>query len=673
MRDLITGWRLRLSTISLNNKIFFSTLFVILVISAAIALLARWILVSSLESELQTRGVAIAHSIAERGSGFILENNKPMLLSLIYDEATLRERRQLINYIFITDREDNILSHTLTKPFPKTVPEANPLRDGAASSMALLDVDGRPTYDIAVPIREGIYRIGSVHVGLSKVHMDQLVATLRTTFLGFISAVVVIIFIISLKLAKSITRPLTQLTKISDEISRGNFDFKFDSLKHGVDWDVSKCPAYRDTNVPCWHVDDQIQAHDLPPEALHNCKECLFYSKRQGDEVVQLADSFMNMVWSIRLYRRRLQESEAKYKSLFDSGPDPIFVVDAFSGEILDGNPRVEELYLYTKGEFLGMNFVDLGPEHNKDFLSHFEAGYDTTGFAYFPKMLHYKKGGQPFFVNMHACPISYKGRQAIIVAATDITEMIEKDAQLIQSSKMKTLGEMSAGIAHELNQPLNAIKMGSDYLAMAIEQDLDLTPDQTREVVRDMSVQVDRATEIINNLRAFGRKSSLITESLDLNKPVRGVLSIVRRQFKLENVEFELDLAEGLPMIRAQDNRLQQVFFNIVTNARDAILERGQRLAQPYDGLIRVKTFLQADGRVGVSFTDNGIGISKENRDKIFEPFFTTKEAGQGMGLGLAISYGIIKDYGGEIQIMGKEGEGTTFTISFPALKPQS
>ncbi len=653
--------------ISLKNKIFVSILAVILVISITIALLARWILISGLNKELELRGVAVASSIAERGTGFVLDKNSPELLSLIFDEARLRERQHLINYIFVLDRNDQVLSHTFSVPFPAALALANPIPEGKEQSVYLVEHGHHTSYDIAVPMNEGLYRIGSVHVGLSKEHIDMLVAKLRFMFLGFISAVVIIIFYVSLRISRYITSPIARLTAISDELSRGNFDVNM-GMGRGLDWAVINCPAYKDTNMPCWHFDEQARVNrDAERNTGQVCSTCLFYRKREGDEVIQLADSFMNMVWSIRLYRKRLQESEMKYRSLFDSGPDPIFVVDCATGTVLDANPRAEETYGYARSELVGLPFSRLAQDNVRESLASLDEASTPTGCVYYPKVLHYKKGDQPFYVNMHACPISYGKTLSVIVAVTDITEMMEKDAQLIQAAKMKTLGEMSAGIAHEINQPLNAIKMGSEFLNLLIEQNRELTETQVRDMVNVISQQVDRASDIINNLRAFGKKSGIVLERVHMNDPIRGVLSIIGRQFSLQRITIRLELAEALPTVFGHNNRLQQVFFNLLNNARDAIQEKME--SEPaLRGDILIKTYAEA-GRVFVSFADNGAGIPENVRNKIFEPFFTTKQTGKGMGLGLAITYGIVRDYGGTITIDSCPGQGTTFVLSFPGV----
>ncbi|MCU0562059.1 MAG: ATP-binding protein, partial [Desulfobacterales bacterium] len=306
-------------------------------------------------------------------------------------------------------------------------------------------------------------------------------------------------------------------------------------------------------------------------------------------------------------------------------------------------------------------------PEHTHEYFQSLQGQGESHGLVTYPKALHYKKGQKPFYVNLHASNTTYKGQPAIVLASTDITEMVEKDAQLIQANKMKSLGEMSAGIAHELNQPLNAIKMGSDFLAMMVEQERKIPPSDLHQVVGEMSTQVDRAAEIINTLRAFGRKAELVAERVDINKPIQAVYTLVARQFELDNVHLELDLDRAIRPIMAHDNRLQQVFFNLVANARDAISEKNQRLSDRPAGTIRIRTH-QEGSRVVAVVEDDGIGIRDAVRDKIFEPFFSTKESSIDMGLGLAITYGIVKDYGGDIQLASQEGIGTAFTLSFAA-----
>jgi len=198
---------------------------------------------------------------------------------------------------------------------------------------------------------------------------------------------------------------------------------------------------------------------------------------------------------------------------------------------------------------------------------------------------------------------------------------MVEKDNQLIQASKMKTLGEMSAGIAHELNQPLNAIKMGSEFLEMITERGQDLCQRNLLEVVQETSRQVDRATAIIQRLRDFGRKSDLSRDQISVNQPIKNVLEILGKQLQLQNIEVEFDLGEGIAPVLAHRNRLEQVVFNLLTNARDALNQKSEKENDGDRRWIQIRT-LQKDGRAVIQISDNGTGIPEALRSRIFESF---------------------------------------------------
>ncbi len=644
-----------LRQLSLRNKIFLTTLAVVLLISGAIALVARGILVGTLSRELELRGTAIAQSIAERGGSYILDKDNSSLVALLFDVSQLGERRALVAYVFVVDIEGNLLANTFVRPFPADLRAIILRGDSQETLVRHVSFEGSDAVDISVPIQEGIYTLGRAHVGLRQSHIDSLVSKLRLTFLGFISLVVVIIFLIALGLAGYIVKPLARLTKAAEVISQGKLDQPLDL--GGPPWNPGECPAYTNTDLPCWHLDELSPDKPEPPRT---CDPCKFYRKRPGDEMVQLADAFANMVWSIRLYRNRLRESEEHYRPLFDANPDPFLVLDTASLRFLDANPRAEELYGYTKRELTRMTISQIEPMGSPSGVQRFIHDCGPGEHVLYTKVGHLKRGGGTVYVNIHATMTAYRGREVVIFSATDVTDLVEKDAQLIQASKMKTLGEMSAGMAHELNQPLNAIKLGSDFLRLAASMDMDLPRDRFRLVSEEISAQVDRAAGIIAHLREFGRKSEMIPDAVDLNVPIRGVFAIIGQQMALQNVNVELDLAPDLPRVLAHANRLEQVFFNLVANARDAILSNAA------GGEITIRTW-QEDGRVCATVSDTGCGIPPTDLHNIFEPFFTSKRAGEGMGLGLAISYGIVKDYGGEINVGSEIGEGTTFKLSFP------
>jgi PAS domain S-box-containing protein len=390
----------------------------------------------------------------------------------------------------------------------------------------------------------------------------------------------------------------------------------------------------------------------------------------EDGEIEFITGAFLDIT-ERKLAEEALHESEEKYRSLFNSGPNPIFVVDRATHVILDANPMAEETYGYSKEDLVGRPFNDLGPvEDVFEGLSNFNNHDWPKACVIGSKVQHYQKNRKPLYVRVTACPIRYKEKEAIILATTDITEMLEKEAQLLQADKMSMLGEMSAGVAHELNQPLNAIKMGNEYLKMMVEQGNSIPEKDLLEVASQVSEQVDRASEIISRLREFGHKPDFDKEKVKVNKPIQMVAGMVKQQLGLQNILVEVYLEQNLPHIWGHNNSIEQVILNLVTNARDAIHEKKKARLDSGDEVITIRSFREND-RVAISVSDTGAGLPEADKNRIFEPFFTTKEVGKGMGLGLSITYGIVKDYGGEIEVCSDEGTGTTFKITFPFALP--
>jgi C4-dicarboxylate-specific signal transduction histidine kinase len=265
-----------------------------------------------------------------------------------------------------------------------------------------------------------------------------------------------------------------------------------------------------------------------------------------------------------------------------------------------------------------------------------------------------------------------------IVKERTD--ELREKDTQLVQSGKLATLGEMATGIAHEINQPLGSISLMVQGLQMAKKRDK-LNDDLLTEKLSSIIDQIDRINKIITHLRTFGRQSGNSNHEVTVNGPLIDVFKLIGQQLKNKNITIETYLTEDVPPVLADNNKLEQVFLNIISNARDALEEYEQVIdkirksenppawANSWSKKIILRTYTR-ERFVFIEIADNAGGIPKSIVNKIFEPFFTTKEVGKGTGLGLSISYGIIKDFGGTIEVESEEDEGSKFIVKLPVHK---
>jgi len=232
----------------------------------------------------------------------------------------------------------------------------------------------------------------------------------------------------------------------------------------------------------------------------------------------------------------------------------------------------------------------------------------------------------------------------------------------------MATLGEMATGVAHELNQPLAVIKTASRFFMKKVNKREKIDDEILFTMSEEIDSHVDRATRIINHMRQFGRKSDPKLDEIQINDVLEKSLEIFSQQLVVRGIEVDWEIEENLPLIMADAGRLEQVFINLLINARDAIEDKWEsKSSQKGDKKITLSSRSEGE-RVFVEVQDTGGGIAGSILDKVFEPFFTTKDAGKGTGLGLSISYRIVHDLGGRIKVVSREGEGARFIMTFPS-----
>ena len=342
-----------------------------------------------------------------------------------------------------------------------------------------------------------------------------------------------------------------------------------------------------------------------------------------------------------------------RFSNVIHNTINPIQISDA-NGTMVYVNPAFEKVTGYSNTELIGKNPNILNSrKHSKEFWSgvwkHIISGKVWVG-----RIENRRKDGSPFFTELVISPIvdSHGKIAGYLGAHRDITEQIILEQQLVRSQRMESIGTLAAGIAHEVGNPLTAISS----LVQVIQRTS--TDEFAKERLELINSQVNRITRIIRELVDFSRPSTHVVKPTNINRIVKEALNIVQYGKKVKDITFKLNLDERLPEIAAVPDQIVQVFINILMNAVDSLDERR--------GSISVHS-RKNDHAIEIIVHDTGKGIESSALEKIFEPFYTTKTTGQGTGLGLWVSYGIVKSFGGDVFVESIPEKGSTFTVSFP------
>ena len=337
-----------------------------------------------------------------------------------------------------------------------------------------------------------------------------------------------------------------------------------------------------------------------------------------------------------------------------------ILAID-LDGRVESWNAQMEAMYALSRAEAIGQTLRDVFPSEFVDALDSFS---DEPGVHHLYKFRLTTRAGEQRTANIAVAPLLSRDFVSVgrIVLVDDITERVSLEAQLTQADKLSSIGLLAAGVAHEINTPLAVISSYAQMLSKQLHGDARLGP-----VMDKITQQSFRAAEIANGLLNFSRTSTTEFRETSLNQVIRDTLSLLEHQFKTAQIVVDLDLAEELPPIHGNPGKLQQVFLNLLLNAKEAM---------PGGGRLRVATL--ADERlshVAALVADSGSGIAPEHLKRIYDPFFTTKTMPRpgdrrGTGLGLSVSYGIIQEHAGKIHVESAVGAGTTFHLEFPLLR---
>ncbi|MBN2240672.1 MAG: PAS domain S-box protein [Dehalococcoidales bacterium] len=351
-----------------------------------------------------------------------------------------------------------------------------------------------------------------------------------------------------------------------------------------------------------------------------------------------------------------LRSSEEKFSEIFYASPKPMTIIIPDTGTISDVNTAFLESSGFTREECLGKTITELGlwisQEERSQFIRKILEKANVRNFETKMRI----KSGDAIDVLLSTTMITISDKPYVIISSDDITENKRMQENLIVTDRLASVGELAAGIAHELNNPLTGVVGFSDLLLGR-----DDLPEDIREDLDMINREAIRASQVARHLLTFSRKHPDEKKPLNINDVIKLVMELRAYEQRVNNIEVALNLDENLPNILANDFQLQQVFINIIINAEHFMI------ASHGNGKLIITTG-QGNGNVRVTIADDGPGILPEHLNRIFDPFYTTKEVGKGTGLGLSICYGIITEHGGRIWAESEIGEGATFIIELPA-----
>ncbi len=632
---------------------------------------------TAMVEENKLRGIAMAESLAARAVDPLLAQDYLRLRNMVGETGDMV-------YAFVQNADGRVVTHSFPKGFPVDLMQANAVGDEQGIHVQLLDTGQIFIYDFAAPVVVAGERIGTVRVGLSKSRISgttrQLVSAIATMFGGVLLAAMALGSIF----ARTVTQRLGELRSHAEELVTGSLETLAILPKEHFCWEImhcreNECPAHQDRMRRCWLIPETkcaSHACKLGPKPA-SCHDCPVFQQSVGDEIQDLSETFDFMAYTLRDHIRGLREAQQiltrqqrLLSTVLDMNPDLFSMVDTRMVSQA-ANRAFAQSVGKSVAEIQGLNDFHLFPEDEAERRNLEGREVLVTGKRVDRQERVDGQKGQKWF---HVVQIPVHDESGHIVGLMrmdrDITDIKAYEQQLIQAQKMESIGKLAGGVAHEINTPLGIILGYAQLLK-------DDTPPESQQA-QDLGIiekQAKVCRKIVADLLGFSRQAVSDKREMCFNNSVMESVSLVRHSFSLDRVEIVTRLDDSFPIIYGDPERLKQVWLNLLNNAKDAIPKGG--------GVIVVSTQLNTpQGIVTMQVMDSGMGIDEAAKKKIFDPFFTTKAVGQGTGLGLSVSFGIIKDHMGEIRVDSPlpadadfpplppgagRGPGTVFTVDIP------
>jgi two-component system NtrC family sensor kinase len=592
------------------------------------------------------RGMALTSALAFRLAEPMLAMNLLHMKNLI-DNA--EDQYDDVIYVFLIDSNENVLSHTFIGGFPTDLLQVN--GKGVETQPVLLETELGLVYDFNVKINLGDKDLGAVRVGLSRKHIDAQIHRQWLTSLVSTLGVVGLGIVLALWFAHTVTFRLNRLRNSVTEIVHGNLDVHagFSLEKYCweiMDCDHKDCPAYGDKQRRCWYLAGTLCPNcgdEEYPFKMEHCQKCPVFKHNFGDELQDLSEAFDAMAITMKNHIEELTErentiarQEELLKTILNVTPDFITLQDRNLAYIFAGKSFCDYFSMDEKS-IVGMTDMDIFTRQQAEVNIRESREILATGKS-LAKEITFRRDQEQKWFHVVKVPVYDQDGKIIglLLSARDISMLKKYQEQLIQSQKMEDLGRLAGGVAHEINTPLGII-LGYAQLMMD-----DIEDEEILEGMQIIEKQTKVCRKIVADLLGFSRNSGPISETVDINASILQVIKLVENSFFMNRIKIVHSLEDDLPPLAGDQERLKQVWLNLLNNGADVIEQDGEIYVQ--------SRFESATGTMVVSFADTGKGIAPELLNRIFEPFFTTKEVGKGTGLGLAVSFGIVKDHGGTI-----------------------
>jgi PAS domain S-box-containing protein len=662
----------RLSHLSFRTKINCGIVLIVGLIAIPLAYITWRAAAEALLTETRKRGMVLSENLAMRVSDSMLSMDLLRLKNMVDELKKVDD----IVYAFILDRQGNVLVHSFKGGFPVELKEANAPRNGAPH-IQLLDSGKEFVEDFAAPVVIVGTFFGTARIGLSRTKAQAAADRLAFMIVLFSAAAMVVALAPSTLFARRVTGRINRLKAHAEEVVKGNLDQRVGpradrACSTILSCDKTLCPAHGDKDRRCWLTASPSQRDEGP----ESCWGCPVYREQKGDEIQDLAETFDVMAVSLKTHldelrrtERVLSRQERLLRTILDATPDLVCLLDEHLAYL-----AVNRAF----ASFLGHNPTDIVGKTDREMLPadegpamHEENALVLETSRPSDREVFIRRNGAPVWLHVVRVPITDREGRAIglLRTARDVTQLKQFQEQLIQSQKMESIGKLAGGVAHEINTPLGVILGYSQLLQEDVPAGSQIHTD-----LQTIEKQAKVCRKIVADLLGFSRQAESAKIEMCFNNSLMEAVTLVRHAFSLDKTAIATDLDERMPIIYGDPEKLKQVWINLLANARDAMGDRGGML------LVRSRLFA-TDQKVTAWLADTGPGIPAENQSRIFDPFFTTKPVGQGTGLGLSVSFGIIKDHGGSITVQSpvpegffdtldpgeKAGPGTVFIVDLP------